>query len=621
AFADHAAATIENARLYALSQQRLKRAQALYETGQAVSGTLDLRELFDLIIAKTAEHLKPDRCALLQFEMHGDEVALAYQVGRGLSASFTAGFRVRVGEGTTGKAVQVRRPVWTTDILNDAATTLSPALRARVEAEGYRAVLSAPILARGEPIGALVIYRDEVGPFDAEEVEFLQALANQAGVAIHNARLFGDLRGQTDRLESLIRVSRLIGSSLDLEHVLTAIVRTCSELLGMDAATLWTLDEQGQVLGAQVDYGLTALEARRHGRFEAGEGFMGQVLAERRVLVSDNFAEDPRVANREWARQEGLVAAAGVPLLVGDRAVGTLAVFKRGPWTFSEADIALLSSFASQAAIAIQNARLFAEQKEYSVGLEERVRARTAELEAANRAKSQFLANMSHELRTPLNAIIGFSALLEEGQHGPLTEKQRRFVGHVQTSGKHLLAVINDILDLTRVEAGKLELALEPVDLAAVIEEALTLVREGAFAKKLSLTAELPDGIRPAVADPVRLRQILYNLLSNAVKFTPEGGTVTVGAERDGEGVTVWVRDTGIGISPEDQERIFREFEQVDNSFSRQYQGAGLGLALTRRLVELHGGRIRVESTPEKGSTFTFTLPQRLTGDVPAAQA
>jgi signal transduction histidine kinase len=396
----------------------------------------------------------------------------------------------------------------------------------------------------------------------------------------------------------------------------------------MDAASLWTLDEREGVLENQVDYGLADPQSRARRRLESGVGFLGQVLAERRVLVSANFAEDPRVANREWARREGLVAAAGVPLLVGDKALGTLAVYKRSRWTFSEADITLLSSFGSQVAIALENARLFAALKEHSEHLEERVRARTAELEAANRAKSQFLANMSHELRTPLNSIIGFSALLTEGLHGPLTERQRRDVGHIHASGQHLLAVINDILDLARVEAGKLELTLEPVALGPVIEDSLTLVREQAAAKGLRLESELPEGLPPALADPLRLKQILSNLLSNAVKFTPEGGAVTVGARAEEEGLALWVKDTGVGIAPEDQERIFREFEQADNTLARQHQGTGLGLALTRHLVELQGGKIRVESEGEgRGSTFTFTMPTAEVGAgkaplaTPAAQA
>ncbi|HEU5393967.1 MAG TPA: ATP-binding protein, partial [Candidatus Methylomirabilis sp.] len=354
-----------------------------------------------------------------------------------------------------------------------------------------------------------------------------------------------------------------------------------------------------------------------------GESLTGQVAQEGRPIAVADLREDRSYLpeHKTGALAHGVVSYLGVPLRYRNRLIGVLNVYGKERRVFHQGEVALLSAFADQAAIAIQNARLFAEAKEHSEHLEERVRARTAELEEANRAKSQFLANMSHELRTPLNSIIGFSALLEEGGQGPLTEKQAHYVTNIHTSGKHLLAVINDILDLTKVEAGKLELTLGPVDLGEVIRASLTLVRGLAAAKRLSLTSELPEALPLAIADPVRLQQILFNLLSNAVKFTPAGGAVTVGVERREEDLAVWVRDTGIGIAPEDQERIFREFEQVDNSFARQYQGTGLGLALARKLVELHGGRIHVESALAKGSTFTFTLPKRVPGDLPAMRA
>ena len=315
-----------------------------------------------------------------------------------------------------------------------------------------------------------------------------------------------------------------------------------------------------------------------------------------------------------------------------------------------------------------QNARLYLEVKAYSDTLEERVRARTAELEAANRAKSRFLANMSHDLRTPLNAIIGFSSLMEQGLHGPLTEKQARYVANIYKSGKHLLAIINDILDLSKVEAGKLELELEPQKLPELLTEALGTIREQAARKELQLAVDVPPALPEILADPIRLKQIVYNLLSNAVKFTPEGGCITISARPVGSPesgappqtpspapeaqassqgptpslasaggpgpskgrtfVEIRVKDTGIGIRPEDQERIFREFEQADNFLTRQHQGTGLGLPLTRRLVELQAGKIRMESEGEgRGSTFTFTMPTAEVGAgkaplaTPAAQA
>ncbi|HET7730868.1 MAG TPA: ATP-binding protein, partial [Usitatibacter sp.] len=231
------------------------------------------------------------------------------------------------------------------------------------------------------------------------------------------------------------------------------------------------------------------------------------------------------------------------------------------------------------------------------------------QLEAANRHKSEFLANMSHELRTPLNAIIGFSDVMISGMAGPLAEKQKEFIGDIRDSGKHLLALINDILDLSKIEAGRMELERARFDLQAAIANAMTLVRGRAERHGIRLESDIGPGVEHFDGDERKFKQIVLNLLTNAVKFTPEGGTVTMGAQRVNGAYVFSVRDTGVGIAPEDHQRIFEEFRQVGSDGDRKAEGTGLGLALTRRLVELHGGSIGVESAPGKGSTFTFTLP------------
>jgi signal transduction histidine kinase len=233
----------------------------------------------------------------------------------------------------------------------------------------------------------------------------------------------------------------------------------------------------------------------------------------------------------------------------------------------------------------------------------------TRELTAANRHKSEFLTNMSHELRTPLNAVIGFSDVLEQGMAGTLTDKQREFVRDIRESGKHLLALINDILDLAKVESGRMELERSEYLLPDSLRAALSLVRERAARHAITLTLEVPEDLGTIVADERKVRQVVLNLLSNAVKFTPEGGRVTLAARREAETIEVSVTDTGIGIAPEDQAAVFEEFRQVGSDSARKHEGTGLGLALAKRFVELHGGKLRLVSAPGAGSTFSFTLP------------
>ena len=278
--------------------------------------------------------------------------------------------------------------------------------------------------------------------------------------------------------------------------------------------------------------------------------------------------------------------------------MGAFVVTWPTPGKTPEKQMTVLRTLADQAAIALEKARLFSEIQEKS-----------RQLEIANQHKSDFLANMSHELRTPLNAVIGFSEVLQQGMVGELNEKQAEYIKYVHTSGSHLLSLINDILDLSKVEAGRMELDLSTFTVPVAVDNALTLVRERATRHGLSLESRLDPAVAEIDADERKFKQILLNLLSNAVKFTPEGGQITVAARMMNETVEVSVTDTGLGIAPEDCEAVFEEFRQVGQDAERKAQGTGLGLALTKKFIELHGGRIWLTSTVGKGSTFFFTLP------------
>jgi signal transduction histidine kinase len=280
--------------------------------------------------------------------------------------------------------------------------------------------------------------------------------------------------------------------------------------------------------------------------------------------------------------------------------MGGLTVWRRQAGEFELEVVNLLQTFATQSALAIQNARLFRE-----------IEAKSRELEAANRHKSEFLANVSHELRTPLNAIIGFSEVLQERLFGELNEKQAEYTDDILSSGRHLLSLINDILDLSKIEAGRMELEVTTFHLPDAVENALLLIRERASRHGIKIDRVIDDRIGDFTGDERKIKQILVNLLSNAVKFTPEGGQIKVEAALGDSAVIISVTDTGIGIAKEDHEAIFEEFRQVGTNYAQKREGTGLGLSLTRRFVEMHGGKIWVESEPGKGSKFTFTLPIR----------
>jgi signal transduction histidine kinase/CheY-like chemotaxis protein len=313
-----------------------------------------------------------------------------------------------------------------------------------------------------------------------------------------------------------------------------------------------------------------------------------------------------------------------VPLKVEDRILGVLSVnnFKTDR-TLTGSDQNLLATVANQLAIAVDNAMAYRQIEQLNISLEEKVWQRTEalqleqqrlrevniQLEAATRHKTQFLANMSHELRTPLNSIIGFSEVLLEEMFGQLNDKQKEYVDDIFTSGKYLLDLINDILDLSKIEAGKVELEPEVLDLRKLLQGSLVMVKEHALAHGIALQMDIADDLGPVIGDEQKIKQILFNLLSNAVKFTPDRGNVGIRAKKVHQAVQISVWDTGIGIAPEDQQRIFEEFQQVGKGLTGKTEGTGLGLTLSKKFVELHGGAIWVESTPDQGSTFSFTLP------------
>jgi signal transduction histidine kinase len=438
----------------------------------------------------------------------------------------------------------------------------------------------------------------------------LETFADQAAIAIENARLLTELQARTQELtrsvgelRALGEVSQAVSSTLDLGNVLETIVSRAVQLSGSDQGIVYEFDERSQIFHARATHRITPkhLETVRTAPIRLGEGAIGRAGVIREpVQVVDTREEGQLIAPqvRELLLREGMRSLLAVPLVREQRLLGGLVILRREPGAFATDVVGVLQTFATQSVLAIQNARLFRELGDKS-----------RQLEVASQHKSEFLANMSHELRTPLNAVIGFSEVLLQRMFGDLNPKQDEYLRDIYASGQHLLSLINDILDLSKIEAGRMELAPAPFHLPSALENAVTLIKERAARHGITLRVDVDPQLGEVVGDERKVKQVVLNLLSNAVKFTPEGGGVSLKAARRDGVVEIAVMDTGIGIDPEDQAAIFEEFRQVGSDERRKQEGTGLGLTLAKKFVELHGGRIWVESAPGRGSTFTFTLP------------
>ena len=513
------------------------------------------------------------------------------------------------------RAITERRVVVAPDVTAASEEAAFPLSAQTARILGFRSQIAVPLMREGTPLGTLSLGRGEAGVFSDKQIALLKTFADQAVIAIENVRLFKELQDRTraltrsvEQLTALSDVGRAVSSTLDLDTVLTTIVSRATELAGTDGGAMYEYDAGREEFLLRAEMGGEAIlgVARREGRLRRGEGAVGRLADTLEpIQVADIAATGAYEGRlRDALIRAGIHSLLAVPLLAEGKIIGGLVVNRRTAGEFPRETVELLQTFATQSALALQNARLFGE-------IEDKGR----QLEVANRHKSEFLANMSHELRTPLNAIIGFSEVLLDRMFGEINEKQDEYLQDVLSSGRHLLSLINDILDLSKVEAGRMELELAGFDLPAALDNALTLVRERATRHGITIQVAIGDGVGAVVADERKVKQIMLNLLSNAVKFTPEGGRITLAAQALDDTIEIAVTDTGIGIAPEDQDAIFEEFRQVGSDHARRREGTGLGLPLARRFVELHGGTLRVKSAVGEGSTFTFTLPPRPPGE------
>ena len=615
-FADQAVIAIENVRLFKELQTSNRDLTTALDKQTATSDILrvisqsqtDVQPVFDAILASAVRLLGAYAGALSRIV--GDQIELAALMGHNDAgdAAVRSNFPYSLeSEGSHARAIRDRAPLNIADVPAQAAA----GVRDRTAwPSDIRSLVVVPMLLHDEAVGAIGVTRREPGGFTDDEIALLQTFADQAVIAIENVRLFKELEAKTaalthsvEQLTALGEVGRAVSSTLDLQTVLATIVSRAVQLSGVDGGVVFEYDEDAAEFVHRVatEAGGVLAEARRATRIRRGEGVVGQTALTLEpaqvpdITVPDSY--DSRL--RENLIESGIRAILAVPMVREDRLIGCLVVSRNRPGDFSAETIDLLRTFATQSALAIQNARFFRELADKS-----------RQLEVASQHKSEFLANMSHELRTPLNAIIGFSEVLGERMFGELNEKQEEYLKDIHASGQHLLSLINDILDLSKIEAGRMELELTDFNLPATLDNALTLVRERAGRRGIALDLTVDERLEQIRADERKVRQVVLNLLSNAIKFTPEGGRIEVRAVPVDGLVEISVSDTGVGIAPEDQEAIFEEFKQVGTA-AKKVEGTGLGLALSRKFIELHGGRIWVQSEVGVGSTFTFTIPIR----------
>jgi signal transduction histidine kinase len=506
-----------------------------------------------------------------------------------------------------GRVLLERKTVHIPDVRADPEYANSATLSA-----GIRTMLGVPLLREGKPIGVIALNRSTVQPFTDKQVELVQTFADQAVIAIENVRLFDEIQARTreltqsvEELRALGEVSQAVNSTLDLQTVLDTIVAKAAQLSGTEAGAIYVRDERQSGFQLRATYGmdeeLVAAIRNLHADISEAVGQLTETHEPNQVADLRDLASTP--VNDALLRA-GYRARLLVPLMRSGEVLGALIVRRKAAGEFPQSTINLLQTFAAQSVLAIQNARLFREIEEKS-----------RQLALASEHKSQFVSSVSHELRTPLNAIIGLTEMMVTNAARFGTEKAAEPLQRVHRAGTHLLGLINQVLDLSKIEAGKLELNPQTVQLTPLIDEVVGTARELAQQNKNRLVVEAQDDVGTLTVDPMRLRQILLNLLSNACKFTKEGEVTLRGRRlRNGrDWIELSVSDTGIGMTPEQQAKLFEEFTQAEATTTQRFGGTGLGLAITRKLARMMGGDVTVASEAGKGSVFTVRLP----GDAP----
>ena len=613
-FADQAVIAIENVRLFKELEARnadltesLEQQAAISEILRVISSSPDdVKPMLNAVAERALKLCDAAQATIVLVDADTLRCAAAF----GNTGTLQEDELMPLSRGSVaGRAINDGAPFQIEDLAK-ASEEEFPVGRELQRRIGHHTALAVPLMREDRAIGAIQLWRMEIRAFSENQIALVKTFADQAAIAIENVRLFKELQARTTELtrsvgelRALGEVGHAVGSTLDLETVLSTIVSRATQLSGMDGGSVYEYDAAREEFYLHTTYQLhdELVGALRAVPIRKGEGALGRMAVTGEPVQVLDILDERKYQSRvrKILIRTGHRALLTIPLLREDHLLGGLVVYRNSAGEFTPQVIELLKTFATQSALAIQNARLFRE-----------IEDKSRQLEVASQHKSEFLANMSHELRTPLNAIIGFSEVLAEKMFGEVNDKQAEYLADILDSGRHLLALINDILDLSKIEAGRMELNLSDFDLPTAIDNTVTLLRERALRREIRLERTVDKTLGSIHADERKVKQVLLNLLSNALKFTPEGGRIDVRARLFDSSAEISVTDTGVGIAPEDQATVFEEFRQVGAS-SKKVEGTGLGLAISRKFIELHGGRIWVESEVGKGAKFAFTVPLR----------
>jgi signal transduction histidine kinase len=592
--ADQTAIALENAQLLEAAERRARELFTLNQVSRAINQTLDLDAVLQLIMTKSLELLDAEAGTLALLSDDGQ--SLTFEVVLGPASEQLFGARVPIGSGIAGAAAQRMETL----IVNDAqADPRRNSAFDRTTEFVTRNMICVPMISHNRLVGVIEAINKQHGPegFSERDAELLTGFASQAAITIENARLFTmtdqALAERVQELHTMQLVDQQLNASLDFQHVMDLTLEHSMDSVAASAGVVGVMDEEGTGLYLAAQRGMPAEYARyREELWSLEQGIIGQAGRTGKSVVASATDQDPG----PQPMVAGDLSQLAVPIV--NQGVVRAVIHLENPHrdAFSQEDMSFVARLADHAAIAIENARLY------------------QQAQTANQAKTEFMSIASHELKIPMTSIKGYAKLLTLGTVGELTERQRDFLNIITANVDRMDRLVADLLDVSRIEAGRLRLDMQPVDLREVIDTVLQSVETQIAAKKLALQLEVPKKLPPVMGDQGRLIQVITNLVSNAYKYTPEGGQIHIKADGLAAALpsgrlTISVRDTGLGISPEDQQKIFTKFFRAEDPQVRDVPGTGLGLSITKSLVEMHGGEIWFESEVGKGTTFAFTLP------------